>query len=496
MNTNELDPTESNASLDYNDFQEIIPALDFINEHAYVAIPKRDVTDKGMVTSYQLIRSDGKAIGLKPPYTELMALKLYSERMPAPEARWSNTSLQEFLSTHGESSYQDISKVIADLVAILKKYIDFEDDRLIYLISCWTIATYFHRVFVAFPYLHLNGNAGSGKTKTLIILSLLAFNAELSASNTPAYTIRIIHSNSATLLLDEVETLKRPKDEDVKTIVAILNSGYKKGARVGKAEQIGKSQLWTPKKYDAYSPKVFAGIQGLDATLASRCIPITMVNSSNNTIKNVEVYEQDAHWPKLRDACYWLLMKEHKAVRRHYSQLSDTELVGREWELWKPLLTIAQLADESVYQQVRSLALEIHQQKQEATIEDMETPKILMALEALLQTKFGDSCCSLQEIVDFVVEYDHEHFGWLKEPYKQLRPTRWMGQQLRRAGVVSGTSRPIRMGGKVARGFDLKLQVIQQRLKNYAADGYMVTDDENTPPVSTNVSVTEPVTPD
>lgn len=485
-----MDTTQSNNPADLNDFKEINPALDFIGEHAYVTVPKRDITDKGITHTYQMIRSDGQAIPLKPPYNELMALNLFCERMPAPESRWSNESIRKFTSNGDQTSYESLEVIVKQITDELKKYIDFEDSRFCYLLSCWIVATYFHRIFVAFPYMHLNGNPGSGKTKTLHILSLLAFNAELSASNTPAYTIRVIHSNSATLLLDEVETLKRPKDEDVKTIIAILNAGYKKGARVGKAEQVGRSQIWTPRKYDAYSPKAFAGIQGLAATLASRCIPITMVISNDKVIKNQEVYDHEPQWQQLRDACYWLLMNEHKIVREKYHCLTNSELVGREWELWKPILTIAQLCNDALYQQLYSLALEIHQQKQEANIEDLEAPKILMALEAMLLTKLGDSRCSIQEIVDFVVEYDHEHFGWLKDQYKQRYPSRWMTNQLRRAGIVNGVSKLMRLNGKVARGFDLKLDLIRQRLKNYEVDGYNVTEeklDANTGP-ETNVT--------
>lgn len=59
----------------------------------------------------------------------------------------------------------------------LRAYVKLEKEEDYDLLLCWIIATYFHQVFEAFPYIHLKGLKGSGKSTCLDFITQTAFNA-------------------------------------------------------------------------------------------------------------------------------------------------------------------------------------------------------------------------------------------------------------------------------------------------------------------------------
>lgn len=463
-------------------FKEINPAQDFLDNYSIVSVGHIELGEIKPQKKALLLRSDGKSFRLDKRNEELTKENLYTDRFPQPNASWSAKGLSDFKSQTKGLPEVSFVQVFQNLVETGQHYIDFEDKRIYSLMACWVTGTYFHRMFSSFPYLHFNGNKACGKTKTLQYLCHSAFNAEMSANNTPAYLIRVVHHNSSTLLLDEVENLSKPKDDDGRTIFNILNAGYKKGAFVGKTEQSGKDQTWTPMKFDAYSPKAFAGIQGLDPTLASRCIPVVMVNSSNMEILNREINDVDPGWQQIKDSLYRLLLEQFKPLRHSYNQITDTELVGREWELWKPILAVAQQVNPETYQELRALAIETQLQKQDNNLEDTDTPKILAAVEELLVTKMDDPFCSFTEIVDKLIESDEETFGWMKE--RKHKPSRWVSRQLKLAGVAKGKSIGKRVLSVMAKGYEFDVELVQKRLGTFRRAGFSVSTEKFLPIVS------------
>jgi hypothetical protein len=210
--------------------------------------------------------------------------------MPNPKPRWSKQSIEAFLFGKISGNIEKDFKNLSDTFAY---FVDFADPKFVNTLLYGLLV---HIFIVCFRLFLMSSQRqyGERQSKVLQIISSLAFNGEHSVANSPAYTIRVIHDNSATCCVDEVENLEQTKDEDLKAVIMMYNSGYKKGATVGKAE-LGHGKKWEPKEFEAYSPKVFAGIKELIPTLSSRCIPIMMVNSSNAEIKNREVYLQIHH---------------------------------------------------------------------------------------------------------------------------------------------------------------------------------------------------------
>jgi hypothetical protein len=445
----------------------ITGAQDFKDGKSYVSVSFQKIEGAEINTHLYLITSDKQKIQYSK--STLLERGIIVERMPfMPNTTWSEKDLEQFLSGSDTKSIKSIWETIKSL---LEGLFDFTDKRWQSVIALWIIGTYFHRQFVVYPYIHLNGNPGSGKTKCLTFIASLAFNGELSVNNTPSYITRVVHNNHATCCIDEVERLHKAKDEDSKTILAILNAGYKRGSYIGKSEQSKKDGLWKPVKFEAYSPKVLAGINNITATLASRCIPIIMLRSNNKTVVNKEVDEDSPIWSSVRNDLYRALLTYPNDINKVYKELVDTELLGRSWELWKPILALAQYISHDLYAEIRRLALEIELRKKEIESGNSNSTTLLQGLYDLLsQPMSGDKFYATKEIYFQLAHYDLDNFGWLMEEKNFSSRGKWLTKELRIAGVIEGTAVQKKENGETTKGYYLSKEKIVQLLNTQGVD--------------------------
>src|SRR5262249_35499655 len=138
------------------------------------------------------------------------------------------------------------------------------------VVACWITGTYLYLRFTTFPRLNIHGERGSGKTKLLQLISMMAFNGRLIVEPTGPVLFRTIEALRSSLCLDEMENLH---GDDQRAVRSIINAGYKSGATVTRIEGEAKRE---PKSYEVYAPIALAGIAGLNAVMADRSITITM----------------------------------------------------------------------------------------------------------------------------------------------------------------------------------------------------------------------------
>ncbi len=389
-------------------------------------------------------------------------------RYPSLKPRWSQTSVKRFMAGENVASLSDA------YIAILKQlelYIELESYEFLEILTLWVIGTYMHRSFPAFPYIHLNGHAGSGKTKTLMLVSLLAFNGKMSTETTPAALVRMTHDNSATICMDEIEKLQHAKDEMSQTVLSILNIGYKKGGLITKMEPGKWGKGWDYKEFDPYCAKILAGIRGLDPTLASRCIPMLLVKSANTEIVNQEIDIEAQIWGNLRDEIYeGVISGGWKSILAYSQELKDEEIQGRDWETWKPLLAVAKHIDEKnpgLFDRVRQFALEICRQKKSALIEESFAGKLLTVLHVyFLRGKYPQKFVSLKELLDHLRAFHPEMVNDFKSG--SLNPwvtTKWLAGELRKTGLVTGPAEQRKIGDDNLRGYDIDYSKIKMRMR-------------------------------
>jgi len=299
------------------------------------------------------------------------------------------------------------------------------------------------------------------------LTAALSFNGELTFHCTPAYTIRAISSNHSTACVDEAERLYSSKDEESQTVRAMFNAGYKRGSFAGKMEPGAKKGKWEVRKFEAYSPKMFASIKDLNQVLKTRTIPITMVESADEEIKNRQPNLEDAIFQEIRDDLYLIMMTQHEKVKEIYGELTDKEILGREWELWRPLLSVViAIGKKDLYDILRRFALESGDSKRRQREEETASPKILGAFIELLG-KEKEGFYSTLELTECLAKYDDEFFGWMKhssdEEKTKGKAGRFIRSEIKKLAIGRSTKRYIE--GSQKRGYLLDKKAIEDRLK-------------------------------
>jgi len=407
---------------------------------------------------------------------------LFQKDMP----RWSLSEIKSFVEYEGmPKNYKVVEpkELFERIRALYKKYVDFSDEESYDLHAIWDIGTYFFTIFDCYPYINLWGLRGSGKSKVMACSSLIAYNPEQFVNMTPATLFRIIEQNKPTLYIDEAENLwKQEKGEDDTTdIVALLNAGWMKGARVPRMEKEDGKQV--PKYFDVYCPKMLASIKGLKGALQDRCITQVMVRASKDDFRgDLWPTEEDEEFQRVRDLLYPFALKYAKQIRYLYSTKDEGQqlqkefnLSNRDWQIWKPLLVIAKIIDDELYERLGKYAEKITQEKEIPEEDDWKT-KIY---ESILEWVDSDEVktyyiSDLKKIVDekFVERVDYDSYGNEYKRYaKNIPSPSYIGKLLNKIGFKKYRKRS---SGKV--GYQLSKKIIFSLLQrqNVVAQDYLV----------------------
>jgi len=422
-------------NLEVTSTQKIHPALDFTSDHAYVGqwLPGKE-TDEYQESLCYLIRDDGEIISCEPEILKKNGLSI-PFTAPLLDLRWSKDGIKNFVQGEAVESAQLYEKVKESF----KTYIELQDEKLYDFLTLWNIGTYFFPLFNSYPYVYVGGIKESGKTKLLTLCSCIAFNSIFSGNMSPAVLYRLIQNARCSLFIDETDMLSNRYRAGV--FRNILLGGYKKGQTVYRNKRTSEGN-WVPESFEVYSPKMLANIEGLEDVLRSRCIPIIMKKGLNEKITNKEIDINDPTWQQARDLIYPFLMKNWRDVKKIFSELeNDTELLNRNWELWKPILTLAKLFDHNInglYEEMKSLAVE---KAYEIQRENSISHEVVL-VEALLSMVNESKFYKLSEIKGKMIEH-LEHGDWVSEKY--------VGKILRRLGFTQKR--------RIATGYEYFLEV-------------------------------------
>lgn len=438
---------------------EFVPAQYFTTDKAFVTLQLNVKNEDNVDKNTYVISSERKIYSLP------VFLKEYgyiSTREPKFHQRWSTDSLNSYLTRNDTTL--DYFNHLDKTIQVLKHYLDLNYEDWYLVLALWLWGTYFYRLFPSYAYVNVTGLMNSGKTKLLELCSELAFNGKLLMGSTPAFVIREIHENSSTIFLDEVESLKKATTPEAQTLSLMLNSGYKAGPKVGKMQPTG-TKGWDSKEYDPYSPKMIAGISDVSETLQSRSLNLTMLASSNNEIKNRELETTAPILKELRDGFYLSVMDMHKDLYSVYKTLVEPKIQGRNWEVWRPIFSLAKVIDAKseqeglTYNLVRNFALERVHVSSTVSADDQTVIQLLIALKYMMESETKREAFYPTENIKHYLKTEHgDEFAWLES-------TSYIGTSLRKTGVVLQGSETRRLNGKPIRGYLLNLNVINERLR-------------------------------
>lgn len=286
------------------------------------------------VGEYQLLTSERKVYS---PDNMKPALAFLPRPYPDLAGRWQEEDLRAFLGGEDAPAF---SEILALTIKELDEAMEFPRAEQAPFIAVWSLATYFHQLFLTFPRLALSGERESGKSKLMSMLRATAWNALYLLDPTPAVLFRLIHEFRATMLLDEMEGLSK---EDARPVLAVVNSGYKARGSVPRCEgeKIRRVEL-----FQVYAPMALAAIRSLNAVTEDRTIPLILQRGTDRHRLNAEVDSAAPVFARIRAGCYRLLLTRWREVREGYRTVAlPPWLNARARELWKALLAVAAIAD-------------------------------------------------------------------------------------------------------------------------------------------------------
>ena len=173
-----------------------------------------------------------------------------------------------------EPEPQPMATVLDEIESLILKYVTLPDQNLATLIAAWIANTYTYERFQYCGYLALRSSTPRcGKSRLLRLVAMLA-------KGTPPITMNptgpcLFRSTRPVLILDEVDALRNKDKEKFADVLAVLNSGFEKGAVVERLVPT-KAGGYAMQSFPVYGPKALAGIEALADTLADRAFMIQM----------------------------------------------------------------------------------------------------------------------------------------------------------------------------------------------------------------------------
>jgi hypothetical protein len=411
---------------------EIHPALDYAGEIGVVTVALDVIIDSRVVARPYLITSNREKLELDGRQLQIDGKGVILKSQPrAPlEKRWKKADIERFL----EGDDPQPSKTFSSLLDIVRRHIDFKDPVQAEILAIWCMGTYLFPLFGAYPYLHLYGLKGSGKTQSMTLASKIAFNMVLTSGVTPSATFRLVQSCRCCIGLDEAEDLRGCKDRDGRGLLRFLRAGYKEGASVIIVEG-GSDEGFRPRQYDVYSPKMIASASPIEDILDSRCISVNMLRTKNPQMSKVELSDDSEGWAGMRHELYCFALNHFREVRKLYSHEAGIKiLLNRDNELWRPLFAVAQLLDEQgaggVLDRLVEYASRVSDEESASGLEDFDIV-LITALEYSLGRDAAQAKWIYAESIERIVKQN------MAGSYLPKQVAQKVGYSLRNLGFLS-----------------------------------------------------------
>lgn len=255
--------------------------------------------------------------------------------------RWGKSNVDAFMAGDKQAPMGTYA-LIRDTI---RQYVELRKPGYYGMLSAYVIASYFYKIFNGVPYLDIEGDKQSGKTRTLNVLSHVGFNAIKVRGVTLAALGDSCDSMGCLLLVDQAESLSLEYNREL--LGHLADSYTPGGGRRRIVDMTGKRR--TLREFDLYGPKVFAHTNSLDSDLLDRCTQIVTARTAR------ELPFPDGSLPvfsDIRDRCYRLFLTKWQDAAAIYATAGDGTS-QRIRELWRPLHTMLLL--EAVPEQEISL---------------------------------------------------------------------------------------------------------------------------------------------
>jgi len=306
--------------------------------------------------------------------------------------RWKLDKIKKFLD--GETKLVDGKELLDKIFKQYKKYLYIRNPTWYKIHSIWDIGSYLYQLFEAYPLFELRGIADTGKSKSMGISSYISFNGgQLMVNPSESTLFRETEEVRGAKYFDEAEKLwiynKSTKQYEGDVRTELINASYTKEAKVPRQEKVGNKFI--TKWYSPYSPTQLSSINGLYGATETRAITRITTKSPNEDKRGEIDPAEDRNndiWNEVRDECYRFALENWKELKEMYNEFpKDCGLKRRDYQIWKPILTISKFISEETYEEILKFAIEMTKRKTEDLIHESSFDYFcLSAMKEVLET--------------------------------------------------------------------------------------------------------------
>ncbi|MGP5724604.1 DUF3631 domain-containing protein [Arthrobacter rhombi] len=302
------------------------------------------------------------------------------------------------------------------------------DDLDLDLLTLWAFHTHLAFETYSTPRLQLDSTMpGSGKTTVLEHLSRLCLNPIQAASlSSPALLTRMLNNGLRTILIDEVDRSLDPKKEGVGDLIAVLNSGYKRGA-TRPVLVPGKGGDWEVAEMPTFSPVAMAGNSpALPDDTKSRCIRVLLMPDLNGVVESSDWEEIEEEAQQLGDRLIEAADYVRAEVKAARPEL-PAGCIGRIKERWNPIMRVASTAGEAWTEKARQLIIrdiaEVEMDREDGMT---NLPPAVVLLQDLYELwPEGETFAPSNRLVEKLIQHNPGMWGLMSNYGKDLTVQRF-----------------------------------------------------------------------
>jgi Protein of unknown function (DUF3631) len=321
------------------------------------------------------------------------------------------------------------------------RYISTVADADLDLLTLWAAHTHLVAETYTTPRLQLDSPVPeSGKTTCLEHLQRLCYRpVQMASIGSSALLTRMLEAEQRTILIDEADRSLNPDKDGIADLLAVLNSGYKRGGSRPVLVPTRGNQ-WEVREMPTFAAVAMAGNNpNLPEDTRSRTIRVLLLPDLDGTVEESDWELIEPNALKLHDQLALWAEEIRKQVRTARPGLPDG-ITGRFREKWAPLKRVAASAGGHWPDLVDEMALHDREQY-ELDREDglvREVPAVVLLTHLYKEWPSDADFWPTLEMISVLVS-QHPNVWGAEGPFrKQLTPQR-LGRMLAKSYKINST---------------------------------------------------------
>jgi putative DNA primase/helicase len=253
----------------------------------------------------------------------------------------------------------DNASLLADLAAGIRQYVILTEHQAD-ATALWAVFTHVFDAFDFSPKLNIGSvEKRSGKTRLIEVLDRIVRKPLFVSGISAAALLRVIDQHVPCMLLDEIDTMMKGGDVELREALrGLINSGFDRaGARfIKNVPRPGGG--YEPQSFSTWCPMLLAGIGKLPDTVADRSIRIELKRKRpDEKVKPLRAGDGAELRELGRKAARWAA--DNLDSLRHARPGTPRQLHDRATDAWSPLFVIADAAGGAWPERARRAAVEL-----------------------------------------------------------------------------------------------------------------------------------------